>query len=252
MYKIRMRHPLRISTLATSTGPQTHWHHQDFARPYWRLYYNREPGWHMEYRGQVIPMMPEVIHMIAPETVYQGTGPSPVRHVFAHFTIDGLGHWIEPGVWTWPLDPVIDGMLQAIGTPRWELQVQALALTLISRIDVPSQSSQLYSPPITAVLALLEDSLTERVTLDEMARHADMHPHAFVRRFHAELGMPPQAWHRQRRIAATCVDLDRSDESIDAIAERYGFCDRHHFSKVFSKVRGHGPGAYRNIFVNDV
>ena len=72
-----------------------------------------------------------------------------------------------------------------------------------------------------------------------------MHTNAFIRLFRSEVGRSPQAWYMRRRIEEACRLLHHSDLSIEQIAERTGFCDRGHFTRVFRTLRRIGPATFR-------
>ena len=63
--------------------------------------------------------------------------------------------------------------------------------------------------------------------------------------FRTTLGQTPAAWLRERRVAAAAERLMSTDEPIDALATACGFADRFHFSRVFARLLGCGPAAYR-------
>ena len=49
----------------------------------------------------------------------------------------------------------------------------------------------------------------------------------------------------ERRIAAATHRLAFTTESIDQIADRLGFANRYHFTRMFTKRMGTSPAAYR-------
>ncbi|MBT4816978.1 MAG: helix-turn-helix transcriptional regulator, partial [Lentisphaerae bacterium] len=72
----------------------------------------------------------------------------------------------------------------------------------------------------------------------------------FLRRFHEVTGESCQDWFRRRRIQQACLLLHLTRRGIDQIAAECGFCDRHHFSRVFKELRGIPPATYRRISVH--
>ena len=75
-----------------------------------------------------------------------------------------------------------------------------------------------------------------------------MSPRTFARRFRAETGVTPHAWVTSQRVLAAEELLERSDRSVEWIAEEVGFGNaaalRHHFAR----VRGLSPQQYRRRF----
>jgi AraC-like DNA-binding protein len=70
----------------------------------------------------------------------------------------------------------------------------------------------------------------------------------FRRLFHRYLGCPPGQFLQRCRLNHAAVRLCSSDEPISAIAELYGFCDCHYFSRLFKRQFILPPATYRNEF----
>lgn len=50
---------------------------------------------------------------------------------------------------------------------------------------------------------------------------------------------------RQLRIELACSLLLTTSQPLKVIAEEVGFCDEYYFSRVFRRLRGLPPGAFR-------
>lgn len=232
--------PLRLHLLACHEGPHTRWTHDAIARPYWRIYRNDAPGWSVRWRGGSEELLPDRVLLVGPETVYTGRSLRPASHFFVHFTLDGLAGPL--GIWSFPRDRVLAALLQR--APSSTAAASALCLHLVGLLPAAALERPRHGDAVRLALARLESSATP---LDnaELAAAAGMHPNAFIRRFRAETGLTPQAWQSRRRIEGACLALERGDDAIETIAERFGFCDRHHFTRAFVRWRGVGPAAYR-------
>ncbi len=240
---------MRADILHLGYGQLAFWNHDGIARPYWRLYWNETPGWSIRWTGGSLALTTQRLVLIAPETVFAGSGPRPAQHLWIHATGDGVLHGAAPAVRDLPCDEVLRQLCLEIRTSRDEAQRRlhavGLFLVAIARIAGRLDAAPRQSPAIAAAIALGERHLHRRVDNEEFARAACMQRSAFIRRFHADTGTTPQAWHQQRRINAACLALERGDEPIDDIAASLGFCDRHHFSRAFRSLRGTSPAAYR-------
>lgn len=245
MYKSCMR----IDILHYFRGPLHAWGHDGLPRPYWRVYWNATPGWTVIYGRQEFPLGPDLLLLIAPETVYQGVGPGPSEHLFLHATGDGVLAGSRPGIHRVPCTGGLAELCHEMGTntgdPHWRSLTTSLLLWLMARVIDRLEPASPHSPPVSAAIALGERHLHRRVDNDELARAADMHRCSFIRRFRQELGLTPQAWHQRQRIRHACLALEGGDATIDDIALAHGFGDRHHFSRVFTQLRGIPPAAYR-------
>lgn len=67
----------------------------------------------------------------------------------------------------------------------------------------------------------------------------------FTRAFKASTGLPPHRWLMHFRIQRAQDMLERSTESIVAIALACGFADQSHLTRVFHALTGTSPAAWR-------
>ena len=100
-----------------------------------------------------------------------------------------------------------------------------------------------------ALLASLWSSASETVaddvSLDELARVADLSAKHFARTFKQSTGVPPHRWLISQRIGKTRELMASGDLDISEIALACGFEDQSHFTVAFSNATGVNPGAYR-------
>ncbi|WP_341926908.1 helix-turn-helix domain-containing protein [Nocardioides psychrotolerans] len=99
-----------------------------------------------------------------------------------------------------------------------------------------------------AVLSWAQENLAEALDVETLARKAHMSPRTFARRFRDETGTTPHAWVTSQRLQLAEEMLERTDNSVDQIADAVGFGNaatlRHHFTR----VRGVSPQQYRRQF----
>lgn len=67
----------------------------------------------------------------------------------------------------------------------------------------------------------------------------------FGRVFRAYLGHTPAQYVLERRIAAATQELAFTGASLEQIAERLGFANRFHLTRMFTRRMGVPPAAYR-------
>jgi transcriptional regulator GlxA family with amidase domain len=101
---------------------------------------------------------------------------------------------------------------------------------------------------LAGVLDFVSGHLADDLSVDTLARIANMSPRTFARRFRAETGATPYDWLVAQRVAAAQRLLEDGDDTIDAVAAKCGFGTaaalRHHFAR---RV-GTTPQAYRSAF----
>ncbi|MDA3962030.1 MAG: AraC family transcriptional regulator [Planctomycetota bacterium] len=241
-----------IHLLTASRPAMTHWKHTPIGTPYWRLYWNSEPGWVIRRKGQEIPLDPDRVVLVAPETAYETQGGPATLHRFVHFTLDAFPVIPPPQIWSLPCE----GTMLALATaaeasmyhkPPWPTMaaVSSWCLHCIAQLDEADLRDPGYGASINEALIYLHRHDDRAVDNDELAGVVAMHPNAFIRRFKAEVGLTPQRYHLRRRIDRACGALLHSDDPIDEIAAAVGFADRNHFTRVFTRIRGIAPARFR-------
>lgn len=112
------------------------------------------------------------------------------------------------------------------------------------REPVPSGAAGGLAP----VLAWAQSHLGKPWRVDDLARKAAMSGRTFARQFRLQTGTTPHQWLIHQRLLAAQRRLEKTDETIDQIAEEVGLETaatlRHHFSRVL----GTTPTAYRRRF----
>ncbi len=83
------------------------------------------------------------------------------------------------------------------------------------------------------------------MTAEQAAEELEMNYETFRRRFKDHAGIPPHRYHRQQLVNLAARMLDTTDLKSAEIARNLGFCDEAYFSRVFKKVTGRSPRAYR-------
>lgn len=98
-----------------------------------------------------------------------------------------------------------------------------------------------------AVRAWLDRHATGRVTLAGAARVAGMHPQALARFFRRHAGMSVIAYVQRLRVARACELLRDGDQPVAACAAAAGFAGSAHFNRVFRRLHGCTPAAWRRL-----
>jgi len=107
----------------------------------------------------------------------------------------------------------------------------------IQPIQLPSNVSSLINQ--------IESSLTEPLSVSELALRVGMSREAFTRWFKKHMKVSPGRYILDRRIDHACRLLKFSSATIEEISERLAFANRNHFSRVFKMQMGCGPASFR-------
>jgi transcriptional regulator GlxA family with amidase domain len=94
----------------------------------------------------------------------------------------------------------------------------------------------------------LEERSSEPVTVGTMATRANLSERTFLRRFHNATGLTPKEYMQHLRVAKARESLEFSNLAVNEIAWMVGYEDPGAFRKVFHRVMGLTPGAYRRRF----
>ena len=95
------------------------------------------------------------------------------------------------------------------------------------------------------VISMIHERYYEKLTVSKLATAARLSRSAFIRKFNKVCGMPPFEYIIKRRIEAAEYMLLHTGFSISEIAEKTGFYDAAHFSKIFARHKGTLPSDYK-------
>jgi AraC-like DNA-binding protein len=97
-------------------------------------------------------------------------------------------------------------------------------------------------------LAIMEKSIHKKLILEDIAWKLGLSPEHFIRVFHKELGMSPMQYFTRLKIEAASAVLVESTDTIETIADNFGFKNPFHFSRIFKKCTGLSPSRYRRTY----
>ena len=111
----------------------------------------------------------------------------------------------------------------------------------------PIHACELVLWQLNRIIDHIEQHLTERITGKELAQLVGVSIGQLFRAFKLSVGLPPQHYVVARRLQFACSLLRTSREPLSQIALTAGFCDQAHFCRVFRRVLGVTPAAWRQI-----
>lgn len=155
-------------------------------------------------------------------------------------TAGGVMAWTDLGL---RLVERLRGRAAMIGTARALL------------IDPPGRQQRFYSkfvPPMdhgdTAILKaqlLLQEQHGREPSLAVLTERTGLEERTFLRRFRAATGLTMTGYAQALRIARAQELLQLTDSSVDQVAWDVGYADPASFRKVFTRLIGLSPSAYR-------
>lgn len=91
----------------------------------------------------------------------------------------------------------------------------------------------------------IENNLSRKLTLDELARVAHQNKFGFAKKFRLSTGMSPANYVLMKKIFSAKKQISEQSE-LTQIAFDYDFSDLAHFSKTFKRYIGVSPSNYQN------
>ena len=109
----------------------------------------------------------------------------------------------------------------------------------------PIHRSDKYSSKISEVTSYILNNYTEPISLEQVARFADMTPNSFCRWFKKSVGNTFVTYLNSLRIEKACQYLWQTDWAISETAYKTGFDNISHFNRTFKKIKNTSPSAFR-------
>ena len=93
------------------------------------------------------------------------------------------------------------------------------------------------------VLEMIDAALDTRLTIEMLAREVGLSPAHFARAFKETLGRAPHQYLLAQRLERARRLLETTEQTLSDIAQRTGFADQAHFTRLFKRAFGTTPGA---------
>jgi AraC-like DNA-binding protein len=150
--------------------------------------------------------------------------------------------------------------MEDLGQPE-ELRKQIVLLEMEARLQRLALSSEPYQPipqrhealsreasgaeKVAQIAYFIAQNYTERLVVENIAQHVELHPNYAMELFRRTLGMTLIDYLSQHRVNHAQRMLITSDESILNVAFNSGFHSLSRFNAVFKAYSGCTPRAYR-------
>ena len=237
-----------VQILKTAFVPSVpRWQYNNASTPTWRFYWNMDPGAWISSYGEKFVLSPELAVLIPPQTPFSTGADRPFAHFYIHFSL---------------LDDIpVERLIRKFEAKRVILPHIAENLSSFSERQLTWAASAVVN---AALLLMPEQSLLPdgehrgNSIFNKAVRIIDHDPgfsgncadlakmcgtsvNTLQRQFLKATGVPVKKWLLNRKMEYAVQLLMYNDYSIKETADRLGFADRYHFSKVFKQYFGITP-----------
>ena len=127
-----------------------------------------------------------------------------------------------------------------------DLEIESLLAELLGAVGARPREIAKDAPAwLRRVEEKLSEEFCERLTLDDLSSEAGVHPVHLSRVFRRCTREGIGEYVHRLRIRAACEQMLRPEASLTDVALEKGFADQSHFTRVFRRVTGMSPGAFR-------
>jgi AraC family transcriptional regulator len=119
----------------------------------------------------------------------------------------------------------------------WEL------IGAVSRFD--ARSERKIPQWLKRCVEFIRSNYSQALTIQDMALCIGVHPVHLAREFRRLFGQTVGEYAHQVRIRSACSSLVSDDSTVAQVAMDCGFADHSHFCRVFKRLIGRSPSAFR-------
>ena len=120
--------------------------------------------------------------------------------------------------------------------------------TMLSELVMATtRASEAADDPVRLACAYIADHLAEPISVDDLAKAANVSASYLTKLFRQSLGTAPHDYLLRQRISRAKQLLIETDEPIGSVAHQVGFSTESNFSYRFAKMCDITPRAYRKL-----
>jgi AraC-like DNA-binding protein len=257
---------IRLYTIRKNTLTEKSWNLKNLYSSFWRLYMNFRDGATIFTETDTFPLTPKNIHFIPAWQRFSARCDRTLDHFFIHFDIVGLPGTLVRDVFDTPITlhnaPQLVEQAQILaknGTNQPQLadlfRAKALLYQAMAQLidQLPEdkarrcQSYALQVEPILPAVQYIDRAYNRSIHNNDLASMCHLSVDYFIRRFKECVDQTPGQYLLERRINAAAQQLVFTHDPIEKIAEDSGFKNRFYFSRMFTRIMGTPPAAYRKV-----
>ncbi|MBQ4328429.1 MAG: helix-turn-helix transcriptional regulator [Lentisphaeria bacterium] len=241
----------KVQILNTGFVPAVvRWQYKHASVPTWRFYWNMDPGAWISSRGSEIALTPDIALLIPPQTPFSTRAEKEFAHFFVHFSLPE--HFsAERKVHKLSVkDIILPFIAERVSSCTGnELTLAASAVVNAALLMLPEGALHHKEDDSTGTafdkaLSIIEKEPGFSGGCPELARLCGTSVNTLQRQFLKATGLPVKKWLLNRKMEYAVELLMYKGATIKETADKLGFADRYHFSKVFRHYFGISPARF--------
>ena len=234
------------------------WTWDNIISPFWRWYWNDQPGAYVAIEGKRWELHPDSIVIVPPGINLASHTDRRLNHFFIDFILPKTGYLAPREPLVSPVTPLeklcIESFMQGIGVNEpgelWRLAHLARLLVEHSIPYIKTQSEKIpaYDPRIERAIQLIQLQPLSTCPVSELAKTVGMSTGGFGRLFSKSTGQSVKQYQLSHWVEASCNLLLNRSLTIEEVALQCGFFDRFHYSKTFTGQVKCSPAAFRKKY----
>lgn len=113
-----------------------------------------------------------------------------------------------------------------------------------------AQQDDKKNKAIDSAIQYMLEHIQSSITLSDLAEHVGLSKPHFIHLFKQTTDYSPIDYCLHLKIQRSCLYLELTTTSIKEVGQRVGFQDPYYFSRLFHKIMGQSPTAYRQLKQN--
>jgi AraC-like DNA-binding protein len=241
----------KVQILNTGFVPSVvRWQYKLASVPTWRFYWNPDSGAWITSRGIEIALTPDTALLIPPQTPFSTRAEKEFAHFFVHFSLPehfSAERKIHKLSAKEIILPFIAEKLSSCRNEQLILAASAVvnaALLMLPEHTLFQKEEDFTATPFDKALSIIEKESDFSLSCTELARRCGTSVNTLQRQFLNATGLPVKKWLLNRKMEYAVELLMYKGATIKEAADKLGFADRYHFSKVFKHYFGISPARF--------
>jgi AraC family transcriptional regulator, arabinose operon regulatory protein len=236
--------------------PQNHsWDFPSVLSPFWRLYFNTQPGHRVVFGDRSIELAPDRLVLIPDRQLFHCQGSSPVPHTWLAFSVarrpsprQAMPILLPPADTEIELLTDLSRLFVAEdrGTARNRIFHISMALLHVVLCRPEISWHERVPSMVVRTVQYIEQHYASGLYIPRLAEMVDLCTEALARSFKRYQGETIGQFIVKVRVRRAADLLAQTDSSIDEVAEKTGFPNRFYLSRVFKKITGQSPAEFRH------